>query len=630
VRAKADDTHNAGTPQLLEDLYYTAYQAPDPAQTFRVNYATETLEYAQGVSTTNLTAQAGGQTVAANGSITSMADGGGDVSVRVEGAADAHQGATSSVWATLHLAARRPAPSAGDLTITPADSPNEPNGTLSLNGGQTFEYRIKGSTGPWELAPGGQATGVAYGTYEVRYPATTAAVASFALSDVEVGVTHLTYQVFWSADGDAVTMLGATEQGQSGSLAIGAMVSAGATINFAASFQAQAGQFYEVRWNADGAEQVRQGQVTSATTWNDTLSVTDVQANLRVRLTVEVFDQRTVTYDANGGSGTVPATSNTPSDPDYQVTLSLGATLSRAGYDLSGWNTRADGKGTSYALGATYTLASASDKLYAVWTKNTPSVYTPKYSAITVSPDMNGDGRGEVLTITATTGALTRHAPDVAVSKLSAVKLVDGGLVGSRVFGPGDWDGDKKADVVTVDTSGVMWLRQGNGKGGVGSAPGSAIQIGRGWSAYRIVPSGDLDSDGVNDMLAVDNAGGLWLYAGNGKGGFKKGRIQVGHGWTGFDCYAAGDLNRDGRTDILGVNPNGLLYAYLGRGNGTFQMPVEVGHGWRLFALAAGGDLNGDGLADIIGRNDSTGQLYYYQSKGGGKFAAAKQIASGW
>ncbi|MDR1799442.1 MAG: VCBS repeat-containing protein, partial [Bifidobacteriaceae bacterium] len=249
------------------------------------------------------------------------------------------------------------------------------------------------------------------------------------------------------------------------------------------------------------------------------------------------------------------------------------------------------------------------------------------YSAFTLSADMTGNGQGEVLTITSTTGAMTRHAPDKAVAKLTATKLVNSGLQGSQIFGPGDWDVDKKADVITVDAAGAMWLWKGNGKGAVAT---TAVQAGRGWSAYRIVPAGDLDSDGINDMLAIDGDGNLWLYAGDGKGGFKKGRTQVGHGWNGFDCYAAGDLNKDGKADILGINSAGLLYAYFGKGNGTFQSPVQVGRGWGAFTLAAGADLNGDGLADIVGRNDTTGQLYYYQSKGGGQFQGAKLIATGW
>ncbi|MDR1798798.1 MAG: VCBS repeat-containing protein, partial [Bifidobacteriaceae bacterium] len=258
-----------------------------------------------------------------------------------------------------------------------------------------------------------------------------------------------------------------------------------------------------------------------------------------------------------------------------------------------------------------------------------PAVVQPpvvKYETFTLSPDLTGDGKGEVLAVVASSGALHLH-PSKGDGTLLAVKVpLSSGLSGARVFGPGDWDGDKKADVITVDTAGAMWLYKGNGSGGLAAR----VQAGRGWSNYRIVPAGDLNGDGANDMLAIDTDGKLWLYAGNGKGGFLPGRLEVGHGWSGFSLYAAGDLNSDGKADILSVNASGVLYAYFGKGNGSFQSPLPVGRGWGAFTLAAGADLNGDGLADIVGRNDSTRVLYYYQSKGGGQFAAAKVMATGW
>jgi hypothetical protein len=248
-----------------------------------------------------------------------------------------------------------------------------------------------------------------------------------------------------------------------------------------------------------------------------------------------------------------------------------------------------------------------------------------RFESFTLSADLNGDGRGDILAVEATSGTL-RVFSTTASGTLQTNWQAATGIGGQRVFGPGDWDGDKKADVVTVATDGTMWLRRGNGVGGL-AAP---TQNGRGWSAYRIVPCGDLNGDKTNDLLAIDAAGKLWLYPGNGKGGFLLGRTEVGHGWTGFDLYAAGDLNNDQKADILAVNSSGVLYAYLGKGNGQFQTPVQVGQGWGTFTLASGADLNGDGLADIVGRNDSTGVLYYYQGKGTGQFAAAKQIATDW
>lgn len=79
-------------------------------------------------------------------------------------------------------------------------------------------------------------------------------------------------------------------------------------------------------------------------------------------INVYVRAARTVTFGANSGSGTmVPQVSSVPA----ALTLS---TFTRAGYTFAGWNTAANGTGTAYADGATYSFA-ADITLYAQWTQ---------------------------------------------------------------------------------------------------------------------------------------------------------------------------------------------------------------------------------------------------------------------
>ncbi|GBU25663.1 hypothetical protein R83H12_02318 [Fibrobacteria bacterium R8-3-H12] len=74
----------------------------------------------------------------------------------------------------------------------------------------------------------------------------------------------------------------------------------------------------------------------------------------------------TVTYDVNGGTGTVAAQTKT-----HDVELKLRTTVpTRTGYTFAGWNTETDGSGTTYASGGSYT-ANAYVTLYAQWTLNT-------------------------------------------------------------------------------------------------------------------------------------------------------------------------------------------------------------------------------------------------------------------
>jgi hypothetical protein len=78
-----------------------------------------------------------------------------------------------------------------------------------------------------------------------------------------------------------------------------------------------------------------------------------------------------VTFDANGGTGAPASQVKT-----HGVTLTLSstaptrATVSGTSYTFAGWNTAANGTGTSYAAGASYTL-NAALSLFAQWTATT-------------------------------------------------------------------------------------------------------------------------------------------------------------------------------------------------------------------------------------------------------------------
>jgi uncharacterized repeat protein (TIGR02543 family) len=74
-----------------------------------------------------------------------------------------------------------------------------------------------------------------------------------------------------------------------------------------------------------------------------------------------VQSSATVTFDANGGSGTLSAQSS------GSVTgLTSNTGITRSGYYFDGWNTVAAGSGTAYADGADYAFSS-STTLYAQW-----------------------------------------------------------------------------------------------------------------------------------------------------------------------------------------------------------------------------------------------------------------------
>jgi uncharacterized repeat protein (TIGR02543 family) len=111
------------------------------------------------------------------------------------------------------------------------------------------------------------------------------------------------------------------------------------------------------------------------------------------------FTKFTVTYNVNSGGGTAPATQQ-QSGPNASITLSSSYAGTRTGFQLSGWNTAANGLGTDYAAGATIT-PTANLTLYAKWTS-------------TISYDGNTNTGGDVPdpTTAVSSAAITNLAPN--------------------------------------------------------------------------------------------------------------------------------------------------------------------------------------------------------------------------
>ncbi len=87
-----------------------------------------------------------------------------------------------------------------------------------------------------------------------------------------------------------------------------------------------------------------------------------------------------VTYNANGATGGIPPIDSSQYYQGSGVTV-LGNTgnLTLAGNTFIGWNTAADGSGTSYSPGANFSMGTANVVLYAVWFAGL--TYTVTYNA---------------------------------------------------------------------------------------------------------------------------------------------------------------------------------------------------------------------------------------------------------
>jgi uncharacterized repeat protein (TIGR02543 family) len=124
-------------------------------------------------------------------------------------------------------------------------------------------------------------------------------------------------------------------------------------------------------WNTTAS-----GTGTAYTIWSS-LTVNG-NITLYAQWTTTAVTTYTVTYNANGGSGTAPSVQTV--NAGSSVTVAGQGSLTYSGRTFSGWNTNSAGTGTAYTAGASLT-ANGNITLYAKWTTIAVTTYTVTYNA---------------------------------------------------------------------------------------------------------------------------------------------------------------------------------------------------------------------------------------------------------
>jgi N-acetylmuramoyl-L-alanine amidase/FG-GAP-like repeat len=288
------------------------------------------------------------------------------------------------------------------------------------------------------------------------------------------------------------------------------------------------------------------------------------------------------------------------------------------------------------------------------------------------SPDLTGDGRGDLVVRSTNGNATVRPASTTGFG--DPIKSTTAFAGRDLLTAVGDLDEDGHNDLVARNpaTNGLNTYL-GDGTGGF-----TRRALTGDWRGYdRLAATGDLDGDHHVDLLARDADGRLWLHPGTGTGDLG-GRVQLAGRWGGYDTISGfGDFTRDGKPDLVvrtaggegyflpshgdatfgrRIGPFGRLTrggAISGTGNttgnrapdlvarrgddlltiahqGTFNLGRPIPTGVRLGganAVLNVGDWDRDGSGDILFRRASDGALILRRGDGRGGFAAAVKIA---
>jgi hypothetical protein len=194
-----------------------------------------------------------------------------------------------------------------------------------------------------------------------------------------------------------------------------------------------------------------------------------------------------------------------------------------------------------------------------------------------------------------------------------------------RLLNPGDFSGDGRSDVLSVNpVTGDLSRHVGDGNAGLSA--GSVINAG--WTTLRSVnPAGDLDNDGRADLLGIgvsDNR--LYLYRGDGAGGFLE-RRDLGGDWSTVDVvFAVGRWDGDGAADLVSRDrTTGDLRLHPGNGPGNLLPGTVINRGWGGFDLLQYvGDLDRSGWPDLVARVPGSSTLLLYPGGPSGQIYPAR------
>jgi hypothetical protein len=239
------------------------------------------------------------------------------------------------------------------------------------------------------------------------------------------------------------------------------------------------------------------------------------------------------------------------------------------------------------------------------------------------SGDFTGDGIGDILARDANNGTLKvyPHAGSyIGTATYQAPVTVNFGWGGIRWIGQADMNGDNLADVIYVDSSGVMRVAPHTGSFSGTSTLGAGIVIGTGWTINDLIFTYDWDGDGFDDVMARRaGTGDTYIYFNNGgingTATLFAPQLLVRSLAGPVDVeQTMGDFTGDGVPDLLFIQddgPGGVDDGVMGVFSFADDAVYTIGWGWETISMITVTDVNVDARPDVLGRRGDGALLSY-------------------
>ena len=244
--------------------------------------------------------------------------------------------------------------------------------------------------------------------------------------------------------------------------------------------------------------------------------------------------------------------------------------------------------------------------------------------------DLDGDGRTDLAILKRSGRIVTFFARNGT-----------GGFAAGRTFyrddyvdgqgGLADVDGDGCSDVVWVSTNGRIRVSRNAGNGTFGSTElttitGNFDEEGQAmWS--------DVTGDGAMDLLYVEKNGDAKVFVSKGDGTFEAQR-KFSIGGMNFvkdGGVQTGDVNGDGLADVIVHRDNGRVVVYPSMGNGTFGNSTTTQlNGWdHEQDRVAMGDVDGNGCIDMLVMRNANNHIYCHLNQTDGAAGTMMALTTG-